>query len=197
MDQADELFGAEEVVLTKLTDAAGVLRMKNREPVRKLIEKFESRFPQLFFSVYLGAFQDLQSLRQFGFWLLNRAAYQDVDLDRPNENGILLVVDVNAKNAGLTFGYALMPYLDEDSTFAALAAAHPDFLEGDYAAAIRTVMKKIEAQLIRSWKRVKKDPESVLGRTGQQPKKVQEMLQRIREGNRERTQSEIERRVHK
>ena len=67
--------------------------------MRKILERFEARFPQLFVSIYLGAFEELQSLRQFGFWMLNRAAYVDVDLERPNENGILIVVDVNAKNA--------------------------------------------------------------------------------------------------
>ena len=77
--------------------------------MRKILERFEARFPQLFVSIYLGAFEELESLRQFGFWMLNRAAYVDVDLERPNENGILIVVDVNAKNAGITFGYALLP----------------------------------------------------------------------------------------
>lgn len=151
--------------------------------MRKILERFESRFPQLFVSIYLGAFEDLQSLRQFGFWMLNRAAYVDVDLERPNENGILIVVDVNAKNAGVTYGYALLPYLDEDSTFAALSAAHPDFLQGHYLEAVRIVIQKLEGVLIKGWRRVKRDPESILAEGGQQPKKVGDLLKRIREGN--------------
>lgn len=183
MLEADEVFGKDDISLHKFTDAAGILRMKEREPMRKILERFESRFPQLFVSIYLGAFEDLQSLRQFGFWMLNRAAYVDVDLERPNENGILIVVDVNAKSAGITYGYALLPYLDEDTTFAALSAGHPAFLQGHYLEAIRTVVQKLEGILVKGWKRVKKDPESILAEGGQQPKKVGDLLKRIREGN--------------
>lgn len=180
---ADEVFGADDVSLDKFTDAAGIIRMKEREPMRKILERFEARFPQLFVSIYLGAFEELESLRQFGFWMLNRAAYVDVDLERPNENGILIVVDVNAKNAGITFGYALLPYLDEDSAFAALAAGHPSFLQGHYLEAIATVIQKLEGTLIKGWKKVKKDPESILAEGGQNPKRVGELLQRPQEGN--------------
>ncbi|MDB4408262.1 hypothetical protein N9150_03490, partial [Akkermansiaceae bacterium] len=131
MVHADEVFGAQDIKLRKFSDVAGVFRMKDREPMRKVLEDFETKFPQLFVSVYLGAFEDLNSLRQYGFWMLNRTHYVDVDPKRPNSTGILILVDVNAKSASITFGYALMPYLDENSTFEALSAGHPFFLQGD------------------------------------------------------------------
>jgi len=171
MWHADEVFGSEDIKLNKLTDAAGVLRMKEREPMRKILERFESKFPQLFVSIYLGAFEDLQSLQQFGFWMLNRAEYADVDPERPNENGILIVVDVNAKTAGITYGYALLPYLDEDSTFAALSAGHPSFLQGHYLGALGTVIKRLEGTLMKRWKMVRRDPDSIFKESGQSPKK--------------------------
>lgn len=181
---AEVLFGAEDVALQKFTDAAGVLRMKEREPMRKLLEKFEKKFPQLFVSIYIGAFQELQSLRQFGFWLLNRAAFTDVDLDRPNENGILVVVDVNARNVGVTYGYSLMPYLSEASTFEALSAAHPSLLQSEYLEAMGTLVSRLEKTLKKGWRKARKDPESVLSAGGQTPRPVGELLQAIREGNR-------------
>jgi uncharacterized membrane protein YgcG len=181
---ADELFGVDDVVLQKFTDAAGVLRMKEREPMRKLLERFESMFPQLFVAVYIGAFEELQSLRQFGFWLLNRAAFSDVDLERPNENGILVVIDVNAKNVGITFGYSLMPYLSEASTFEALSAAHPSLLQSEYLGALRLMVGRLEKTLKKGWRRVRRNPESILMAGGQTPKPAAELLQRIRAGNR-------------
>jgi hypothetical protein len=74
------------------------------------MNEFEHRFPQLFFGIYLGAFEEVAHLRQFGFWLLNRGAYVDVEATRPNANGILLCVDVAGKAAGL-----MMPYADTDA----------------------------------------------------------------------------------
>jgi hypothetical protein len=167
MVDADEVFGAQEIKLRKFSDVAGVFRMKDREPMRKVLEDFETKFPQLFVSVYLGAFEDLNSLRQYGFWMLNRTHYVDVDPQRPNSTGILILVDVNAKSASITFGYALMPYLDEDSTFEALSAGHPFFLQGDYLKALGAVIEKLQAPLIKGCRRVRKDPIKVLGRRGQ------------------------------
>lgn len=183
MEHADELFGGEDIRLRKFTDEAGVLRMKEREPMRRILEHFEAKFPQLFVAVYLAAFEDLKSLRQFGFWMLNRAAYEDVDLDRPNACGILILVDVNSKHAAITYGYALEPYLDEKSTFVALSAGHPMFLQSEYVGALRAVVRKLEGILIRGWQRVKKNPEAVLAEGGQKPRKVREVLESIREGN--------------
>ncbi|MDF1714462.1 MAG: TPM domain-containing protein [Akkermansiaceae bacterium] len=170
MEHADEAFGTEDIKLKKFSDVAGVFRMKDREPMRKVLENFETKFPQLFVSIYLSAFEDLNSLRQYGFWMLNRTNYVDVDSQRPNATGILILVDVNAKSASITYGYALMPYLDENSTFAALSAGHPMFLQGDYPGALRAVIQKLEALLIKGWRRVSRDPVTVLAAGGQKLK---------------------------
>nr|MBR9809468.1 TPM domain-containing protein [bacterium] len=135
--------------------------------MRKILQDFESKFPQLFISVYLGAFEDLSSIRQYGFWMLNRTHYVDVDPQRPNSTGILILVDVNAKSASITFGYALMPYLSEKTTFEALSAGHPFFLQGDYLKGLKAVIKKLEILLVKGWKRARKDPVQVLARGGQ------------------------------
>lgn len=173
---ADEVFGGEGVSLQKFSDLAGVFRMKDREPMRKIMEGFEVRFPQLFVSIYLAAFEDPEILRQYGFWMLNRATFVDVDLERPNATGILIVVDVNGKNASVSYGYALMPYLNEDSTFSALSVGHPMFLQGDYPGALKAVIHKLEAILIKGWRQVRKDPETVLAQGGQSLKRMSEPL---------------------
>ena len=167
MVDADAVFGSQDIKLKKFSDVAGVFRMKDREPMRKVLEGFEAKFPQLFVSVYLGAFEDLNSLRQYGFWMLNRTHYVDVDPHRPNSTGVLILVDVNAKSASINFGYALMPYLDEKSTFEALSAGHPFFLQGDYLKALKAVIEKLEVFLVRGWRQVRKNPVKVLAKSGQ------------------------------
>ncbi len=184
VEHADELFGDQDVVLQKFSDPAGVLRMKERKPMRKLMERFEKKFPQLFVSVYLGAFEEMTSIRQFGFWLLNRAAFTDVDVDRPNENGILIVVDVTGKTAGITYGYSLLPYLDDESTFDALSAAHPYLIQGEFLQSIDHTIRKIEATLKKGWRKAKWNPEKVLAQIGQSPiVRTKESLKGVREGN--------------
>lgn len=183
MGDLDMLFGSEDVILKKFTDAAGVLRMKERESIRAVMEKFEKRFPQLFFSIYVAAFDEIPNLRQFGFWLLNRAAYSDVGVERPNENGILLVLDVSGKAAAISFGYAVMPYLDEDNTFDALSVAHPFLIQGEYLKAFKTIIHQAEATLIKGWRKAIRDPESFFAATGQAPCSDDRVLLSIRAGN--------------
>ena len=66
----DRVFGEDDVRLRTLTDAAGVLRRKERVALRRRLHQFQKNFPQLFFGVYFGSFEETPSLRQFGFWLL-------------------------------------------------------------------------------------------------------------------------------
>ena len=75
----------------------GVLKKKERVAARRMLRNFQRKFPQLFFGIYFGSFKEIPSLRQFGFWLLNRGAFEDIKVSRPNEAGILLSVDVSGK----------------------------------------------------------------------------------------------------
>ncbi|HCI92520.1 MAG TPA: hypothetical protein DHV60_08235, partial [Verrucomicrobiales bacterium] len=76
-------FGDGDVRMCKLSDAAGVLKLKERKKANVWLKDFEERFPQLFFSVYYGELDEISNIRQFGMWLLNHGAFEDVDLSRP------------------------------------------------------------------------------------------------------------------
>ena len=153
----DRVFGQDDVRLRALTDAAGVLRRKERIALRGRLDQFQQNFPQLFFGIYFGSFRETPSLRQFGFWLLNRGAFEDVDVSRPNEGGILLSVDVGGKSAGITSGYALGPFLSEDATFGALSGAHPYFLEGQWLRAIESVLSRVTKVLAKQSRRAERE----------------------------------------
>jgi len=157
----DQVFGQDDVRLRTLTDAAGVLRRKERIALRGRLHQFQENFPQLFFGIYFGSFRETPSLRQFGFWLLNRGAFEDVDVSRPNEGGILLSVDVGGKSAGLTAGYALGPFLSEDAIFGALSAAHPHFLEGQWLRASEAILGRITKTLGKHSRRAERDADEL------------------------------------
>ena len=189
--EVDAIFGVQEVRVKCLTDAAGVLRKKERDDAERVLAAFQRKFPQLFFAVYFGTFKELPSLRQFGFWLLNRGAFEDVDVSRPNEGGILLSVDVGGKSAGISFGYRLQPYLDDDLTFKVLSAAHPYFLQGQYLKATEVVVSKMSKILRKEAARARKDPERVLARSGERSEMAGEVLERIRANHRKKGQPKL------
>jgi hypothetical protein len=172
------------VRLKCLTDAAGVLKKNERLAARRMLSDFQRKFPQLFFGLYFGTFKELPSLRQFGFWLLNRGAFEDVEVSRPNEAGILLSVDVSGKAAGITFGYALQPFLDDEVTFKALSVAHPYFLQGQWLRASEVVVKRITKTLAKQSRHAKRDPEAFEPVPQPEAEGVGEILGRIRANHR-------------
>lgn len=156
---ADARFGAEEVRLRCLTDSAGILRYGDRERVEAAMERISKRFPQIFVAIYTGALGEVANLRQFGFWLLNRSAFEDLPIEKPNEAGILLTIDPESKAAGIVFGYLLEPFLNEADTFDCLTRAHAYWLEGRYAEGIIRALRHLEGVLAKRSRQAQRNPE--------------------------------------
>lgn len=157
--ELDERFGAEEVRISRLDDGAGLMRRNERERVEEVMDRFERRFPQLFFAVHSGHSDGLCDLRRFGLWLLNRAAFEDVGVERPNERGVLLCIDPETKSAGLSWGYGLDPFLSEKNSFTMLSRAHAYFVEGCYSEGVVRVIEELGRLLKRRSHQARRDPE--------------------------------------
>jgi hypothetical protein len=185
---ADARFGSGEVRLRCLTDTAGILRRGERERLETRMDQFQVRFPQLFLAVYTGALGEVANMRQFGFWLLNRAAFEDVPVEKPNEAGILVTIDPESKAAGITFGYLLDPFLGESDTFECLSRAHAYWLEGRHAEGLLKLMRHLEGLLRKRCRQALRDPERFERRV-RPPSHAGDLVQRIREGHRVRTSS--------
>lgn len=167
--------------MRRLSDAAGVLRMPERKRAQKWFDHFERNFPQLFFSVYYGALDETSNIRQFGLWLLNRGAFEDVDLSRPNEGGILLVVDVNTKTAFIAHGYLLDYYLTEKDTFKILSKAHPHLLKGDHSKALKIVISQLAAVLRKRARLARLNPGKYRKLAGSLPVDERPLLEPLRQ----------------
>ncbi len=182
LTDADENFGMGEVRLRSLTDSAGLFRRGERGKVEAAMEEINTRFPQVFVAVYTGALGEVANMRQFGFWLLNRAAFEDVPVSKPNEAGILITVDPESRAAGMAFGYLLDPYLEEEDTFECLSRGHAHWLEGRYADGIVKTLRQLGRILAKRSRQARRDPEKF-------EKKVRpaghamDLVRRIREGH--------------
>ncbi|WP_193211119.1 hypothetical protein [Luteolibacter marinus] len=184
----DARHGTENVSLRRLADMAGLMRSRERVSVLAALDRFCRKFPQLFFAVYTGSGQGGGNLRQFGFWLLNRAAFEDVPVERPNEGGILLVIDAESKSASLSWGYLLDPFLKEEDTFLCLSRAHAYWLEGRFAEGTIRLLAQLEKILRRRAQQARRDPER-FERKVAPPVKSGEIARRIREGHRQASPS--------
>lgn len=183
LEDADARFGGEDVSLRCLTDSAGVLRRGDRERVEVAMERISHRFPQLFVAIYTGALGEVSNLRQFGVWLLNRAAFEDLPTEKLNEAGILITIDPESKAAGVVFGYLLDPFLDEADTFDCLCRAHAYWLEGRYADGILRALDHLEIILRKRSGQAKRDPEFFQRKVLPLPS-LGDFVKRIRSGHR-------------
>jgi hypothetical protein len=180
---ADARFGGGEVRLRCLTDSAGILRRGDREKVEAAMERISRRFPQVFVAIYTGALGEVANIRQFGFWLLNRSAFEDVPVDKPNEAGILFTIDPESKAAGVVFGYLLDPFLEESDTFECLSRAHAYWLEERYADGIIRALAHLESVLCKRSRHARRDPEH-FQRKVLPPAMMGDLVRRIRAGHR-------------
>lgn len=155
----DDVFGTDAVLMDRITDAAGVLSRTELEGVEHALLKFERRFPQLFAAVYCGALPAQTSLRQLGFWLLNRAAIRELEATRPNENGALFILDVHGRSAALVPGYFLECYLGENDLQHILDAAGGEFRRGSWKAGIIAALEELSRRLRRRAAEAAKSPE--------------------------------------
>lgn len=147
------------------------------------MERISGRFPQIFVAIYTGALGEVAHIRQFGFWLLNRSAFEDVPVEKPNEAGILLTIDPESKAAGMVFGYLLDPFLEESDTFECLSRAHACWLEQRYADGIIRALAELESILCKRCRQARRDPEH-FKRKVLPPAMTGDAVRRIRAGHR-------------
>ena len=179
---ADRMFGEGEVKLRSLTDAAGLFRRKERDRIEDALEAFGTSFPQMFVAVYTGSLGETGNLRQFGFWLLNRGIFEDVDVSKPNEGGILIVIDPDSKSAGVTFGYLLDPFFEERDSFECLSRAHSHWLEGRYSDGLLKALGHLGKLLRKRCRQAKRDPEKYERKVAT-PVAVEDLVKKIRGGH--------------
>ena len=180
---ADASFGHEEVRVRCLTDCAGILRRGDRQRVEAAMGKITRRFPQIFVAIYTGSLGEVANIRQFGFWLLNRSAFEDVPVEKPNDAGVLLTIDPESKAAGMVFGYLLDPFLEESDTFDCLSRAHAYWLEERYADGIIRVLRHLDVTLARRSRQARRDPEH-FERKVLPPAQMGDLVRKIRAGHR-------------
>ncbi len=159
LESLDGVFGEEVVFLDRVTDPTGELRGRERTLLAETLEGFDDRFPQLFVATYLGYLPEVTTIRQFGFWLMNRAAINGVDVGRPNHHGILFVVDLQGQSVGLTLGYQVEPFLSHADRGKILRVGTRAFAAQDYGRGLRDCVKQLGERLAASSRRAARQPE--------------------------------------
>ena len=148
-------FGSNQVKMRQIHDAADCLRVKDSQQIIKTFGRMEKRFPQLLFAVYLGELNQSISIAELGFWLLNQSKIERDDYSRSNEAGILLVIDVECQQAGISLGYFAEQLVSDDDCLRALTSARSNFINGDFGQGVVTTFQKLEKSLLKQARKMK------------------------------------------
>lgn len=140
-------LGYDLFAIKRLTDEAHCLKLQESREIETLLEDFEQRFPQVFFTLYLGVLQHPLNVREIAFLLLNRGAFPNRDHHRLNEFAVALVVDPVARTAALMTGYALEAWLSPKKVARILNGIRTSLWHGEYVAAIKATLHGLEKHL--------------------------------------------------
>lgn len=143
----DLQFGGDAVFMARVTNAQDQLTAEEIVGLEALLDQFEKTFPQLFMGIYLTALPPLASVRQFAFWLLNRAAIPSLDFSRPNENGCLLVVDLASGQVVMVVGYLLECFFNESELGEILTHGKSSLDRGHLSKGLQIVIEEFSKQL--------------------------------------------------
>lgn len=147
--------GSNQVYLNRIHDAAHCLRKQERDDLGATLDLLEMKFPQMLFCAYLGTLPKSLSLQELGFWLLNHGQVKGAEYARPNENGILLLMDLNRKQVGISLGYFAETLITEEDIYRALTAARPHLVNAEYGPAFEKVFVKLGKVLDRQAKKLR------------------------------------------
>lgn len=145
--QLDTTFGTVPLHSRYLTDRARSLTTGEVNRLGKLLRRFEQKFPQSVFSVFVTDLPAEATVGEFAFWLANRAQFGSVEAVGGFNFDLLLVIEAETGNAALIVGYGLEKLILEDDLNVALKAALPALRSGKLARGIRLCVEEMTRQL--------------------------------------------------
>ncbi|MBP6784551.1 MAG: TPM domain-containing protein [Verrucomicrobiales bacterium] len=154
--EAASTCGENQVLLNRVHDAAHCLRKRERDELSLTLDQLELKFPQMLFCAYLGTLPSHLSISELGFWLLNHGQVKGAEYVRPNENAILVVMDMNSKQIGISLGYFAETLISEEDAYRALTYVRPNLVNLEYGEALERIFLRLAKILDQKGRKLRK-----------------------------------------
>ena len=143
-----------------LHDVAGVLRQDSKKRIRSAVKTCEKQFVGVNVAVSFIALRNEQTIETYGFWLINRGKFFRGIVEQPDpEDGrgrVILVVDVEGKRVGLSYGFYFDGYIREKESFDVLSTGHASLLEGEIVTGSEQILDALKSLLKKAVTRARK-----------------------------------------
>ncbi|MDQ6860791.1 MAG: TPM domain-containing protein [Verrucomicrobiota bacterium] len=143
----DARFGMVPAHSRLLSDRSATLTLPEMKQLRAQLRLFHKKFPQSLLSVFVTELPANANVREYAFWMANRARFTAADRVRSENFNLLFVIDIAHGGAALTTGYGLENYVPESALQRALddfaAAAQADGLAPGISACIESLVRQL------------------------------------------------------
>jgi len=144
LDRASAVMGpVPRLSALGITDFTETLKPRDEKRLHRTIREFHLRFPQSRVAVVFSRFDSKFPLAAHLFWLFNTAPVSGESCKRGDNRDLLIGIDPDRRLAGLTVGYGLEPFLDQDALDRALELARPHLEKDDFPAAVLTILNAL------------------------------------------------------
>lgn len=148
LEKLDSVLGIAPVISAGLNDRGGVLRGAESRKVKLAISQFCERFPQIQLAVVFDEPTTVVPLRTRAWWLFNRGNFSAA-LDKGFVNrDLLLTIDPARRQAALTMGYGLEPFVSVRDLTVALDAGAPALAACEWADACGQILATLDQAMV-------------------------------------------------
>ena len=133
--------------IERIIDPEEAFTARDRRLVEKAVARFERHFPGIRVAVHPTRLPEGADVREFGFWLFNQAPLAEGEAPEDRAGTLLLILDRHNRQAGLTVGYELDPFIGDDTGNRCLAAGKKDFEASDYGRGVVAFLGRLDELL--------------------------------------------------
>jgi hypothetical protein len=148
--RADEWFRFEVPPVAELIDMPDMLSKQDINYINKERTRLTRLFPDIFLSIMVLEAPDYRSLLEFVCWYHNQAQPPENGVNM--ENGLILILDPGFRQAAMSVGYRLEPFLNPDHVETMLKACTEKAKKESPGKALASYIKNLREQLLISWK---------------------------------------------
>lgn len=130
-----------------ISDAECLLTEGELRQIRRRVARLRERFRQVEPQVTLHRFPPEHPFALYAFWVFNGSVLSGHASRGSGNHAMLLLLDIDRREAALMPGYGLEPYLPPAALEELLHAAAPDWAAGHWADGILRVLDGLDALL--------------------------------------------------
>lgn len=147
LEQLRQQWGTPPACQRGVNDFAKLFSARDTARVQAATDRLSHRFPQIATSVITARLPANRPVHLWSFYLLNHSGLCAFFQQGGRSRDVVLVLDSTQKEAALTIGYGLEPFVSQSVLQESLEAGHPCFARRHWVEGIEAVLAALEQRL--------------------------------------------------